>query len=270
MRISRDYLLRLNQCQKILPRSKLTRNPRTIWRVRSRIEAVESKNHKKKSQLTELFLFMFLSMEREILKCYWVYNSNNDGGDPDMKILLTSNLVTEWVANLLPIMSHWRDTMVVAEGWTVWLPVLSDLGSTVYTVYYNDNVVKYQKFPPVMSPWAPVSYGSNRKRRYKEVECWFDSASIGFLTEARQKFDSRNIILSLEVNSMLSEAKKQVIGTGFNIQHVEVLPQKRSGWFIIMTCILITNALMHQKDNWQMWYTCCKVSRIYGEDSWIR
>ena len=52
-----------------------------------------------------------------------------------MNISLTSNSVTGWVANWLPITSHRKDAMVIAEGCPVWMPVLDSLGFNVDTLY---------------------------------------------------------------------------------------------------------------------------------------
>ena len=113
LRILGAYLIRLNSCRVIWLKSKVTRTLRTIWCVSSRIEAVKSKHQQHNSRLPALFLLMILSMEREIFKYSRVYNLNNDINEPYVKISLTYNSVTEWVAPFLPIISHQKDTMVI-------------------------------------------------------------------------------------------------------------------------------------------------------------
>ena len=63
LRISRDYLCRLNLCLMIWLRSKVTITLHMIWYVSSRIEEVYGKYQKNNSRLTALFLLMVLSME---------------------------------------------------------------------------------------------------------------------------------------------------------------------------------------------------------------
>ena len=87
-----------------------------------------------------MFLLMVLSVEIYILKSSWVYNSNNDGNKPDMNIPLTYNSLNEWVATLLLITPHWKDSMVIAEVLLGWIPVLSALLFTVETVYYGGGI----------------------------------------------------------------------------------------------------------------------------------
>ena len=99
---------------------------------------------------------MVLSVEIYILKYFRVYNWNNDEDEPDKKILLTSNSVTEWVDILLPIKSHMRSAMVVAEGGPVWLPVLDSLGFTVGKVYYGGKKFEISNIYPEVSSWEPV------------------------------------------------------------------------------------------------------------------
>ena len=73
-----------------------------------------------------------------------------------------------------------------------------------------------------MSSWAPVSNGSNRQFRHKEVDFLFGSDSIGILTEAIHTFDSRPRIFELERNAILSEAKKQLSRNYWHqVQHSE-------------------------------------------------
>ena len=56
---SGTYLLRLNFCSTVWLRSKVTRPPRTIWYVSSRIESVEIKYHQHNSRFKALFMLMF-------------------------------------------------------------------------------------------------------------------------------------------------------------------------------------------------------------------
>ena len=133
-RISRAYLIRLKRCWEVLPRSKVTRTPRTVWCVSSRMEAVEIKPYQKNSGITALFLLVVLSVQRQILRSSQVYSQNNDSDVPDMNISLTYNSVTEWMSTLIPIQLHWKAEIVIAEGCSGCLPVLDALGFTVYTV----------------------------------------------------------------------------------------------------------------------------------------
>ena len=71
------------------------------------------------------------------MKSSRLYYLNNDSDEPDMRISLTSNLVTLWVAAFLPITSHQKAAMLIAEGWTLCMPVLVALGFTVDTLYYG-------------------------------------------------------------------------------------------------------------------------------------
>ena len=71
------------------------------------------------------------------MKSSGIYYSNNDGNDPDTNILLVSNSVTEWVSNLIPIVSHQKAAIVIVEVCPRWLSVLAYLVFTVYTVYYG-------------------------------------------------------------------------------------------------------------------------------------
>ena len=87
-----------------------------IWCLRSSKEAIKGRHHQHISRLSELFLLMVLYAKREILKSSRVYNSNYDGGDPEMNISLTYNSVSEWMNTFLPIMSRWRAALVIVEG----------------------------------------------------------------------------------------------------------------------------------------------------------
>ena len=84
------------------------------------------------------------------------------------------------------------------------------LGFTMDTVYHGGKNLKYQQFFPEVSFWAPFYSGSNWQWIHKEVECWFGSGSIVFMEDTSHKLDSWPNILELEVNSMLSEAKKKL------------------------------------------------------------
>ena len=50
--------------------------------------------------------------------------------------------MTEWVAELLHIVSHWRDVMVIAEGWKGCLTVIDSLEFTVDTVYHREKKIE--------------------------------------------------------------------------------------------------------------------------------
>ena len=113
-RISIIYHLGLNYCRMIWPGSKLTRIPRTILCIISRIEAVDSRYHHKNSQLTAMFLLMaFMQRDRNwsILK-YIIKTMMTTS--LTRRFLLTYNSVTEWVATLIPMMSHWRHAIVIS------------------------------------------------------------------------------------------------------------------------------------------------------------
>ena len=179
---------------------KVTRNTRMIWCLISSIEAVDIKHDQQKSRLTVLFLFMVLSVEIYILNYSWVYNLNTDENRSDMKISLTSNPFTEWVATLLPITSHWRSSMVIVEVCPVWMPVLASLVFTVDAVYYDGFCFE------LATVFPDFSHGSNLKWRYKEVDFWFGSVWISFLAETRHKFDSWPRLFPLKVNIMLYKA----------------------------------------------------------------
>ena len=72
---------------------------------------VGGKHNQYNSKLTALFILIVLSVDVYILKSYRVYNLSNYGDEPDMKISLTSNSVTEWVAKFIPINLHQREKM---------------------------------------------------------------------------------------------------------------------------------------------------------------
>ena len=47
--------------------------------------------------------------------------------------------------------------MVIAEGWTLCMPVLVALGFIVDTLYYGGKHLKYQQFYPEVSYWTLFS-----------------------------------------------------------------------------------------------------------------
>ena len=74
-----------------------------------------------------------------------------------------------------------------------------------------------------MSSWAPVSRGYNWQWRHKDVDYCLSSDSIDFLTEASHKFNSWPSILTLEGNTMLSEARRHLSWNSLHwVQHSDV------------------------------------------------
>ena len=58
----------------------------------------------------------------------------------------------------------------------------------VHSILWWQNIVISTIFPEVSS-WAPFSCGYYRQWTQKDIDCWFGSGSIGFLTISSQKFD---------------------------------------------------------------------------------
>ena len=134
-RISISYLIRLSHCWMILLRSKVTRNPCTIWCVSSRIQTVEIKHLQYNSLLKAMFILMlYLWRDRSwILLEYIIY------------IMTEMSLI--WIFN-------WNIIQWVAlEGWNGYCVGMASMAANpgflrnyyVHSIIWC-NFLKYQHF----------------------------------------------------------------------------------------------------------------------------
>ena len=79
-------------------------------------------------------------------------------------------------------MPHRKSAIMIKKVWPGWLKILATLEFTADTVYYGGIFLKHHQFFLEVSSWAPVCSGSNRQCRHKDVEFWFGSVSIVFMT----------------------------------------------------------------------------------------
>ena len=106
---------------------------------------------------------MFFICGQIEIEVFQVDYSNNDGNEPDMNILLTSNSVNERVSNWIPIKSHQKDTLLIFRG----MACIDDsiVLLSIYSGYsiHGGLFLKCQWFFLEVSSWEPVCCGSNKE-----------------------------------------------------------------------------------------------------------